>query len=162
MTATVTDLNADRRAAMRREADGIAAARADAIRSHPSSQGRRAQVERQQQLGALVAALGDGRLDVTDERDLPLIVGVLLACAPQARSEPALVAKFVTEAAESHRNASTSHQLQDDERAVQRLAADAAFCVSELAAGTAYTATHPYLLHDCQMLVDWLTAAVAR
>lgn len=133
---------------MQAEADAIAARRADAIRRHPSSLSRRALVERQQQLGSLLIAIGDGRLSITDDADLPLIVGTLLHCAPQSFVHPDVVAKSVQEAAAAHTTGDAS---------------DTAFIASQLAAGTAHTGTYGYLMQGCQMLCDWLTAAaVAR
>lgn len=150
MTADVVDL---RRTEMRREADRIAAARADAIASHPSSRSKQlAQVERQQVLGALVKAVAENGLNLDDTDVLPLIVDALLRNCPQAYTAPEIVAKSIEEAAEAY-GAQEGDALFGESAAI----------VSRLAAGTAHTATYGYLLDGCRMLADWLiTAAVAR
>lgn len=142
--------------AMRHEAASIAERRQDAIRNHPASRSKQLlQVERQQALAALIAAIGDDRLLIDDARDLPLIVDVLLRNCPQAHTSPVTVAKAVEEAGDSHR-ASLADNSEID------YAGDAAFMVAQLAAGTAHTAAHSYMLDGCQMLADWLLTAAVR
>lgn len=146
MTADVVQMHPEEK---RRESDDIARRRADAIRSHPSTRSKQlAQVERQQILNALIAAVGDGRLSISDDGDLPLIVHVLLHNCPQVFTHPDVVAKSVEEAAASYADS---------------FGQDAAMVVSSLAAGTAHTAVYGYLMESCSLLRDWLTAAaVAR
>lgn len=148
MTGEVVDL---RRQEMRREADYIASARADCIRRHPATVSKQlAQVERQQVLGALVKVVAEGGLDLTDTDVLPLVVDVLLRNAPQAVSQPGVVAKSLVEAAEVY-----------GAQECDASSGEAALIVSQLAAGTAHTAVYGYLLDGCRALADWLTAAAA-
>jgi hypothetical protein len=146
VTADVVDL---RRQEMRREADRIAEARADAIAAHPSTRSKQlAQVERQQVLGALVKTVAEGNLDLTDTDVLPLVVDVLLRNCPQAYTAPEIVAKSLEEAAECY-GAQEGDELFGESAAI----------VGQLAAGTAHTATYDYLLDGVRALADWLTAA---
>lgn len=121
---------------------------AEAKAAHPSSRGRLAQVERQQVLGALVKCVGEGWLDLDDTDVLPLIVDVLLHNAPQAVTEPEVVARSLEEAA-----AVWGAQEGD------ALFGESAQIVSRLAAGTANEATHPYLMGGCRVLADHLAMA---
>lgn len=123
--------------------------------------GRLELVERQQALGALVAALGDDRLDLTSTTDLPLIVLSLLVTCPQTISHPATVAKVIDEASSAHRRSVTAELMGCDDDA-RREADDAAFLTGELVRGQAVTATHEYLMEGCSALRDWLVTAVNR
>lgn len=161
MTATVHDLSDEQK---RREADRIGLARPDvtsvfaaAKARHPATVSKQlAQVQRQQVLGSLVAAVGDGKLSVTDDADLPLIVDVLLRHCPQAYTHPDVVAKSLAEAGQAWE----AEADVDDES--HPAAGEAALIVSQLAAGTAHTAVYGYLREPVQLLIDWLTAAGAR
>lgn len=149
---------------IRREIADIAARRPDSIRPdavlsftdsmarHPSVVAKQRQVERQQVLGALIKAIAEGGLNLDDTDVLPLIVDTLLRNCPQAVTAPDVVAKSIEEAAEAW-------GAQEDDA----LFGESAFIVAQLAAGTAFTTTYPYLLESVRALSDWLTAAaVAR
>lgn len=150
MTA-VSDLN-DRRARMRRESDAIRTARPDAVLSladsranHPSVVAKQRQVERQQVLGSLVAILAGRWDELTTDTYLPLLIDVLVRNAPQVRDEPAVVAIALHDA--------TVMYGSDPE--------EAAFVITQLAAGTASTVAYGLWSDGVRSLVDHLKAATA-
>lgn len=148
MSAGFVDMN--RRLADRREANRIAAARPDAVLSladakaaHPAFRAKQQQAERQQVLGALVAAVGEREFLLISDLHRPLLTDVLLRNAPQARTEPAVTVFAFADAVALWRS--------DPDEALMR--------VSQLAAGTCSEPAYGTLPDGLRCLVDDLAGA---